>query len=1156
MTTNSDPDSKQTGDKYDVEPRLESFIIPWGDMTDDQRTAARQTLELLVQIAKAPPSVKRLHEGEESASAISFLPHIDPERRNHVVLIDGERGSGKTALLITLLYALEQPVLNQPPTKATKELSRYLGDTKRRIVPLEHIDLLPLPPGTNLAMHLTSVLQKIVLAMEATAEPGYLTSTGIQPERGIFSSRREMKSRTYWRKLLKSVAAGREGNLSKRRAHVDPETYAFELEQAERERLELDASFRAFVDALVVDYKEWSGLGAEPLFVFAVDDADMNPRLCLELLELVRTLWHPRVAFVLTGNSQTFLDVIEVSLKEHLQLPEHAASRLRTLAQQIYEKTIPLSQRNVLKPLTRDERMSQVRALLAQESLPLSSDDQRSQRARSLLDFFILQPQLLDVFPSRLRALNDLVAHIQRRLAWIKDPVERVSCIFEEIWSLALGDPRIPHEQITQFTDLISRHEGLRSFVVTTGPLRLRDVPRIFSTGVTENNWRIDFVRPVRTEMFGGDLKLVPARLTAALLLAVNVAEHMVSGLAEIEDRQLALGALVHPRFEVPVSIPWPLPDFPTLLDGAMFSVVWEMLSPRRFKLENEAVDRLARRFLRAVCWFANHRDEISDVVLRGGGERQLTDSMLKLGLDEIIRQGGGSESWEIVSREISSLAKGIGGQEWSKRFASWALLSTGLMAAPEAGLSYTGARELLEGLRRNLEPIWSSLRASLRLRRVAHVELNARWKAVAEPKALREVARGLIEQIDTVASGHPWFVLIGAEEGVGGGKFEFNPEATLRGVHVAIASRSSVPGMETLADYVTPARNGELATLPSELVPSWLAVANNFAVQQRPAALLYELWKIATSGDDSGVAVLVRFEESTQSLEVDDILPRVDIGNFVSENQIANFGLSFSSVTPPGPPEMSAYQYALYRIIWDFRADAQDQDADDVPRAPDRFPAFWPGLLVRRLVERVSRVNSHVRHIQWPTIAWPAIIDWEVMFSGWQGGLNQQRSRIRSGKEELLGQSVDWLGFTYLRTALSVFQSRAVANVRTVDELGVDEWRELGLGLLSMERLSTGAGVRLEEFKRWLNRVRVMAAPESGLSKVAALGLIEAMGELGDRARQELRAVRRMHLADQVYGSKMEDVELVVGDIDRACNDHPWVTRIEKPPSSTLLNP
>ncbi|MFY0562425.1 hypothetical protein ACN28E_01170 [Archangium lansingense] len=1132
---NNESEPKKGRERPFVEPRRESFIISSELMTDDQRRAARQTLELLVWIAEAPARGKRPQEDEAQARAATFLPHIDPERRNHVILIDGERGSGKTALLITMLHVLEQPILKQPIKPGTEEFQELLGNAKGRIVPLEHIDLLPLPEGTNLAMHLTSVLQKVVAAIEADTEPGYGPTLSAPSERLAQSARRELKSRTQWRKLLKSVASGREGNLSQRRAHVDPETYAYELEQAGRERLDLDTSFRAFVDALVADYKHWSGAKEEPLFVIAIDDADMNPQLGLELLELIRTLWHPRVAFVLTGDSRTFLAVLQAKLGGTLKAaggaPDLLTSRIPTLSQQIYDKTIPPSQRSELEALDKSERLLHVKGLLEQPlTLLRTTPPAGEQRPQRLLDLFELQPQLVDIFPDRLRALRDLADFIQRGSPGTGDEWGRLRHVIQELWDSALHDPRVQPELAEQIKELVQIDKRSRTFVVSTGPFVLRDVPQVIASGFTENDWRVYFLRPRRTEVLTADSKPLSRRLSAALLLVLNTAENVEFGLARVDEQhQTALGAQVEPRVEPPVLIPWPLPDFHTLLDHTLFGLAWETLLPRRFRLESGDVDAIARLFLRTVCWFARNRDGFLEAVL---GSADVAWQALRP-----INIGSEGDTWETTAREIASLTQGPA-IPWDRRrrFESWAIWSAGLLAAPESGVSSAGAREFLEGLRRNMERIWPTVLGNLRSRRLEHVARNAYWREQQDPQARRAAAERLIGQIDRMHPTHPWLILIQNQEDLSGVTAPFNPKELFSKVPVSINARSSVHWMSSLADYVSADRNNDLGRLPRELIPSWLAVVNEYG---NPAELLNELWKIVTRDDETGLSSLVSYLSAARKLHVDDVNRRIDFTDIVKADN-GEFDFTFSQLRLSRDVGMAPYQYALYRIVWDFREDMEDLDINAPPGAPERFSGYWWGFSTNLDPKIV---------VHWPAVKWPALLDWELMFSDWQRTLNQMLVRLKSGRNELIDYSVDYLGFMYALNVRAVLLGRKSGDFPLSDELNSHDWTLLWRELVDLAKTESLAGARFEAFRKWVDSAPLMAAPESGLSFTAAAGILDALGEINEQTRKNLRKYRRTRLT---AGGEAK-TEALIRTIDDDRQEHPWVVRVEEPEAPSM---
>jgi hypothetical protein len=106
------------------------------------------------------------------------------------------------------------------------------------------------------------------------------------------------------------LALAWEGNINQRSGALDADAYAFELKRSEHARLMVNRELEkvlselaetAFKDRPVID----------PLFVLPVDDFDLNPRLCIKLLKLLRMISVPRLFSVLMGD----LKVVELIMK-------------------------------------------------------------------------------------------------------------------------------------------------------------------------------------------------------------------------------------------------------------------------------------------------------------------------------------------------------------------------------------------------------------------------------------------------------------------------------------------------------------------------------------------------------------------------------------------------------------------------------------------------------------------------------------------------------------------------------------------------------------------------------------------------------------------------------------------------------------------------
>jgi hypothetical protein len=165
--------------------------------------------------------------------------------------------------------------------------------------------------------------------------------------------------------------------LKERQAHIDPETFVAELDWSERERLDVLPAFRAFTDALVKDFTRWWKrewfLQGEPLFVIPVDDADMKPDRVVELLQLANLLRHPRIAFLMTGESRLFQAMLSVHFAGVIRAPAPkinlsadeltqlgAQGQILRLARRYYDKVVPPHHRCEIPPLSPHERVSRL----------------------------------------------------------------------------------------------------------------------------------------------------------------------------------------------------------------------------------------------------------------------------------------------------------------------------------------------------------------------------------------------------------------------------------------------------------------------------------------------------------------------------------------------------------------------------------------------------------------------------------------------------------------------------------------------------------------------------------------------------------------------------------------------------------------------------
>ena len=134
--------------------------------------------------------------------------------RSNVVLIDGERGSGKTETLLTLLgfgaAAFEpndkelQTIRSSVDAAVTREAQPAIG------IPVPVLDMQPLPSGTSLLMQLATRLYRL---LEHQAAPDH-AKTKTPPF--VDSADTGQALHAAWRRLVRAAAsADSEGKASR-----------------------------------------------------------------------------------------------------------------------------------------------------------------------------------------------------------------------------------------------------------------------------------------------------------------------------------------------------------------------------------------------------------------------------------------------------------------------------------------------------------------------------------------------------------------------------------------------------------------------------------------------------------------------------------------------------------------------------------------------------------------------------------------------------------------------------------------------------------------------------------------------------------------------------------------------------------------------------
>lgn len=300
------PTSPQHTD-FDDEPRAQ--LRPEArparlEELDERQSAGFDTIvDLLEAAAKAVQNRRNDKQTGVLHRRQAAGPFLDRERTTTTVLVGGDRGAGKTTLLLTVFNELagESAQKRHERSGFGDDRDRRLFELSQRLVWLETVDMEPLSRSVNLLGAVLARLEDSVGSLMPEVKPeeqARLMSPGIDYHDAL----------TSLRELQNTVAVAFRGSVADRAGTLDLETLAHEARRTEHERLNLNERFVsvfALLSATVASYKPLR----EPIFVLPVDDLDLNPAACVELLQLLRAVHTPHL-FVLLAADLKFLQTV------------------------------------------------------------------------------------------------------------------------------------------------------------------------------------------------------------------------------------------------------------------------------------------------------------------------------------------------------------------------------------------------------------------------------------------------------------------------------------------------------------------------------------------------------------------------------------------------------------------------------------------------------------------------------------------------------------------------------------------------------------------------------------------------------------------------------------------------------------------------------
>lgn len=1182
--------------------RPEAQPLLWKRLTKDQRRVMTDIHAWLTQFVRLPiPKTSR----SGARGPFSYYEIAD-HRRSNVILIDGGRGSGKTSILVTLLDLWRRVASGERLTAkreaeapARRKRSRWNvivqqlnGELAGRLIPVQALDLQPLPPSTSLLPWLANRILELVNSLEdptgkrTPAEPSEPIASW-QPE-----WKRELPSRLAWKELMQCAAIGWNSNLPDRRGTLDPDSYAVELDQAERARLNMVDAWRKLAAAVVADaHRLYPDLVHEDArIVIPIDDADMNPHRCVELLELMRSLWSPHVVFVLTGHSKLFLKTLQIHYFRLLRQPLgpaalsqqeldyiEATPNPRTLARQVYDKVIPSHHRFGIRPLGGSERLKLLSDLL-QAPIGKDEDDEHLPPKR-LAEYFELSPVLQRGLPHRLRRILNIRQALRQG--------SRAGELIKELWLDAIDNSELSHEDqrtLRQFIQLDS-HKELRVVVRNRFEPEVERLVQMFrNSGI---DLQVNVVTGYSFKVLAGgprkEMTPLPDYLSALLLLASDVAADERAG--RFPQMYPAPRGSGYPLFvsqvpltskpSLPLTFRWPLPDWVAPVDFSIFdrdcgeylitlndigvsSESWQH-SLVGLYLSGVLGVGLARRIPRRTLVDSSRRP------------RAATVDDWKKWVTWIVRSAYARENQ--APRRFSTLRE--------RAFRKW--LSEGgiLIAAPEYGLPASIANELLEtwlaAAQRHggyYEHVIERARQA-RYRRVeAAIEeaLSPRGRVPSLPPGTEDV----LKEIDAANPDFAWAYLISGRQDPSLAVFS-QIEDTLYQIPVRHNVLSTVQSPRSVDSYLTLLEVKPFfpVTTKEDLWGLEARLRKHVSVEGAASRAVVELWEFITANDPESTGrelPWVRLEGTGLKVELPPELLEYR-AEPLSRRRRTQRDIPMGAGRALRVYELNDWLESLPVSVQSMLQVAHDIDEDewDIREEPaDVVEKIQHALLPHATT--LVRAQGLILEIGWPVPRWSTFLDWKLTEEVWSQLLRDLASLGLGDSAERVHEPLGNIIYSFLEGMRGLCFDRATAIPPLGSDVSPETFLETAKELRKLSSWDGQIGVRKNRLVEWVEfMVPLFAAPETGLPRKFAEGLLRgfkaapalassdgpipftATSSDGQQFIRKLRHERielALKLAKQPWGH--DDVQRVLEEIDASAGeDHPWFEFIGKSGSS-----
>jgi hypothetical protein len=361
--------------------RPEARPADWRSLDEAQQKAFRQVVEMVTEaIQMLPDSKPRRDVRHESTHWLS------EDRTSRIAFLDGKRGTGKTTVMASLIAAsMEESKEAVCKSFPPKDLHYGINLMRERAIWLEPVDMTSRSLSSNLLAAILARIEAAICQFERQESPGLGESSRGFERRGLLEPHPDYRNAMLeLQRLQANIALAWDGNLTARQGHLDPDSFAVEVIRTERAGLSLHKNLEMVLDQLA------RSTSRSPLFILPIDDFDLNPPACLDLLRLLRMISVPRLFSLVLGDVDVAKTILSLNLAGSVAqvadgvkneamlgvLPAEVGAMVGEVAAHTLRKLVPPAQRLALRPMS---------LLEALNFRPLGHDREHDLRLHELL---------------------------------------------------------------------------------------------------------------------------------------------------------------------------------------------------------------------------------------------------------------------------------------------------------------------------------------------------------------------------------------------------------------------------------------------------------------------------------------------------------------------------------------------------------------------------------------------------------------------------------------------------------------------------------------------------------------------------------------------------------------------------------------------------